>query len=144
MNGGVAAGLATVAVFALAIGGWLYVSKLAPKSTITAFLIAGLGIGGTVGYLLGRALAAVLGLTGGLTGQFLGVASSTVVSALALVATLEIVIKGLHPKKAKPRRWHPWLALVLPTIVVAAGLPIVTTALDFLGQTASTVGGYFT
>ena len=137
MNGLVAA---TVAFFALALGLWLFVSKMAPKSTIALFLVAGMGIGGTLGLLLGRALSAALGLAGSVTGQFIGVGAATVVSALALVATLEIVVKGMWPKKAKPKRWHPWLALVLPTVVTAAGLPIVATVMTYLGQAASTVG----
>lgn len=131
---------ATAAFFALCVGLWLFVSKFAPKTTILLFLVAGMGIGGTLGLLLGRALNTVLGLAGSATGQFIGVGAATVVSGLALVATLEIVRKGMWPKKATPKRWHPWLALVLPIIVTAAGLPIVVTVLTYLGQAASTVG----
>lgn len=131
---------AVVALFALGVGLWLFVSKFAPKTTILLFLVAGMGIGGTIGVLIGRALNTVLGLAGSVSGQFVGVGTAAVVSLLALIATLEIVVKGVWPKKAKPKRWHPWLALVLPTIVAASGLPIVDTVLTYVGQAAGTVG----
>ncbi len=121
-------GLAVIGCFSIIVGLWLYFHRMAPKFTTLLFLIGGLSIGGWLGSLLGTAINVVLGTVGSFTGQLIGYAASTILAAVALVAVLEVFVKGLWKKKAKPQRWHPWLALVLPTIVIAFGAPIMVEA----------------
>lgn len=121
-------GLAVLGAFAVVIGLWLYMHRMAPKLCTFLFLLAGLSIGGWLGGLLGSLINTVLGTVGSVTGQVIGYGASTILAAIAFVAILEVFVKGLWKKKAKPQRWHPWLALALPTIVVAFGLPIMVEA----------------
>ncbi|MPZ66770.1 MAG: hypothetical protein GEU83_15100 [Pseudonocardiaceae bacterium] len=133
-------GVAAIAGMALIVGLWLYWHRDAPKFTTFLFLIAGTGIGGYLGQLLGQALNTVLGTVGTQTGQWVGIGASTLTAGVALVATLEIVIKGLYKKKAKPQRWHPWLALALPTIIFAAGFPFLVQIMEAFETGVTTVG----
>jgi len=141
-------GLLAIGAFALGIGLWLYWRRLAPKTCTALFLVAGLTIGGWIGSLLGWALNLTLGTLGTFTGQLIGYGASTILAVVALIATLEIFVKGLWKKKATPQRWHPWLALALPTMVIAFGLPImvqgmteVTGVVEQAGATLTTGGG---
>ncbi|ANY10629.1 hypothetical protein [Pseudonocardia sp. HH130630-07] len=135
--------LLTIAGLALIVGFWLWFHKDAPKTTVFFFLIAGIGIGGLLGSAIGQLINAAMGTVGTATGNLIGIGTSTLVTGLALVATLEVVIKGMHPRKARTKRWHAWLALALPTIVVASGLPVVTAAMDMLSTGAASVGQAF-
>ncbi|OLM28108.1 hypothetical protein Ae717Ps2_6736 [Pseudonocardia sp. Ae717_Ps2] len=96
------------------MGAWLWFHKDAPKFTVLLFLIAGLGLGGVVGGVLGALINRAMGTIGTTTGSLIGIGTSTLVAGLALVATLEVAIKGIHPRKARPKRWHAFLALALP------------------------------
>lgn len=124
---------------ALIVGLWLYWHHDAPKFTTFLFLIGGFGIGGWLGSTVGEWLNSIIGTAGTTTGAWIGIGASTITAGLALVATLEIVIKGLYKKKAKPQRWHPWLALALPTIVWAFGFPIMVQGMEALESAAAEV-----
>lgn len=119
------AGVGIISGMALAVAGWLWWHRNAPKLTTFLALVAGLGIGGALGALLGQLISRLLGTIGTVSGQWLGIGGTALVAGLALVATLEVVIKGMAGKRAKPKRWHPILALVLPTIVIAGGIPLI-------------------
>lgn len=133
-------GVAALTAFALMIGLWMYWRKLAPKTTTLLFLLAGFGIGGVIGALAGRAVAMALGALGSPGARLFGVGVSTIIAGVAIVATLEIVIRGLHKKKAKPTRWHPWLALMLPTIVAVSSVPLLTELMGLFSQVTTEIG----
>lgn len=133
-------GVAAISSFALIVGLWMWWHKDAPKFTTFLFLVAGVGFGGVLGRMLGDVLNRTLGTVGTTTGTWIGVSASTIVAAIALVATLEVVIKGMWPKKAKPKRWHPWLALVLPMIVIATGVPLVSQLMHAFATGVGNVG----
>lgn len=132
--------MAWISGLALIVGLWTYWHRDAPKFTTFLFLIGGLGIGGWLGSMLGDLLNTAIGTAGTATGAWIGIGASTITAGLALVATLEIVVKGLWKKKAKPQRWHPWLALALPTIIVAFGFPIMVQGVNGLESVANEVG----
>lgn len=134
-------GIGSIVAFCLGVGLWLFAHRDAPKTTTLLFLIAGTALGGVLGALVGQAVAAATSTIGSLTGQLIGVGGATLLAVLSLIATLEVVIKGMWPKKASPRRWHPWLALVLPTIIVAGSVPVLVQIMNALNQVASTVAG---
>ena len=134
MNGTVAGVGGALFMIGIALGGWLYWHKMAPKFCIFAFLIAGLGLSGVIGALLVRLLTAGVGLMAGLIGRLFGNGAGAVASVvIAAVLVLEVFVKGMGGKKATPRRYHPWLALVLPTLVVVTGLPFVLPILQWIG-----------
>jgi len=137
-------GLLAIGAFALGIGLWLYWRRLAPKTTTALFLVAGLTIGGWIGSLLGWVLNTIMGTLGTVTGQLIGYGASTILAVVALVATLEVVVKGLWKKKAAPQRFHPWLALALPTIVIAFGLPIMVTGMSAVTGVVEQAGATLT
>lgn len=135
------AALGTLAVFAFVVGLWLFFHKDAPKTTTLFFTIAGVAVAaGLVGQFAAALIRSLLGLATTTTGQLVGVSASALASAIALVLFLEVVIKGMWFKRAKPKRYHPWLGLIMPTIVVGTGLPVVTTILTEFTRLASTVG----
>lgn len=135
--------LLTIAGLSLVVGAWLWFHKDAPKFTVLLFLIAGLGLGGVVGGVLGALINRAMGTIGTTTGSLIGIGTSTLVAGLALVATLEVAIKGIHPRKARPKRWHAFLALALPTIVIAAGVPLLSTVMDAFSTGMANVGAAF-
>ncbi len=135
--------LLTIAGLSLVVGAWLWAHKDAPKFTVLLFLIAGLGLGGVVGGVLGALINRAMGTIGTTTGSLIGIGTSTLVAGLALVATLEVAIKGIHPRKARPKRWHAFLALALPTIVIAAGVPLLSTVMDAFSTGMANVGAAF-
>ncbi len=136
-------GIATIAGLALIVGLWLYLHRDAPKTTTGLFLVAGIGLGGWLGAQLGAWISAGLGMVGTQTATWVGIGTSTLVAGLAVVATLEIIVKGLWKKKAKPRRWHPWLALALPTIITAASVPILVEIVSAFTSAVNQVGATF-
>jgi hypothetical protein len=113
------AGAGSVAVIALVIGGWLWWHRDAPRTTTACFLVAGLGFGGALGNLIATALSRAFAPGAAVSGW--GSVLLAALVAAAFVATFEVFVKGIGTtrRKAKPRRWHPWLALALPTILVA-------------------------
>lgn len=135
-------GIVLVSVAALVSGGWLWWHREAPKTCTGCFLIAGLGIGGGLGRLIALGLAKVSYPAAGGQGADSGVGPwvSAVVAAVLIAATAEIVIKGMWRKRATPRRWHPWLALVLPTVAIAAGAPLVGPLMTGLAGGVAGVG----
>lgn len=137
-------GTASITAFALAIGLWLFFHKNAPKFTTLLFLIAGFGIGGLLGNWLTGLVNMATDTAGNQTSLWLGIGASTLISIVALIAALEIVIKGLWKKKAKPKRWHPWLALALPTIIAISGFPILNEVFGAFNAAVNNVGGSLT
>lgn len=145
MSGQAVAGAGLVAVLATLAGAWLRWHRDAPKTCTGMFAVAGLAIGDVLGRLIGQTLAklphhgpdpsqttsAAAGLTAGLW-------LSLLLAGVLLAATAELVVKGMWPRHARPRHWHPWLALALPTVAIAAGAPLIG---PVLGGLASGVGG---
>lgn len=140
MNTETTFGVAPLTVIVLMVALWMYLRKVAPKTTTLLFLIAGFGIGGLIGALIDRAVVAALNALSSPAARLFGVGVSTIIAAAAIVATLELVIKGLHKKKAKPTRWHPWLALTLPTIIAASSVPLLTELMALFSETATEIG----
>lgn len=134
------AGVATLAVIALFTAAWLWKHKHAPKTQVALALLAGLLFGGALGGFLGTVLTTVLGAVGSATGRLIGVGAAAVLAGLAFVAFLEVVIKGMWPKKAKPKRWHPALALVLPTLVIAGSVPLLSQLMAGFSSGAAELG----
>jgi hypothetical protein len=124
MNAGTIAGIGSIAGAALVIGLWLYLHDDARKTTTALFLIAGCGIGGLVGAAIDHGFDTASGTAASTTTRLIGFSAGVIVSALCIVLTLEVVFKGILKKTANPKRWHPWLALALPTIAFASGVPI--------------------
>lgn len=140
-------GLGVVAVFALAIGGWLYAHRDAPRATTALFVIAGIGLGGLTGQVLASGLRRMLGLAGGAGATLLGATTLAVVSAIAVIAFLEVIVKGVgipRRRNARPQRWHPWLGLALPTIVIASGVPVLAAIFGGVGELAGQAGAALT
>lgn len=133
------AGVAAVSVVCVAVAGWLWWHRDAPRTTTALALTAGIGFGGS----LGGAIAGVLArlspapAPGQLTA---GVIVFVLVVAGSFVGAFELVVKGLHRRRARPRRWHPWLALVLPTVVIAAGVPVLAQLVAVLSGGAGRAG----
>jgi len=135
------AGVASIAGLALLVGLWLYWHKSAPKSTTLLFLIAGIGLGGGLGVWLGATLGRALTAAGNTeAAAWVGLGASTLLAGAAILATLEVVIKGLWRKKAKPKRWHPWLALALPTIIAIGSVPVLTEAMAWFSSLVTEIG----
>ncbi|WP_226358648.1 hypothetical protein [Pseudonocardia sp. ICBG601] len=137
MNAAGWASTGVVAALALVLGGWLKYNGNCAKTSTALFLVAGTGIGGVLGTLLGRVFTTLSGATSTVT-QLLGVAGGTVLAAVCVIATLEVVVKGIVPKTARPKSWHPWLALTAPTLAVASGAPLLA---GFYSVLARGVGG---
>lgn len=136
-------GLGVVAVFALAIGGWLYYHRDAERTTTALFVVAGMGVGGLVGQVFSNGLGRALGLAGGAGSTLLGGTALAVISAIALIAFLEVLVKGIgipRSRNASPRRWHPWLGLALPTIVVVSGVPVLAAVFAGVGNLVGQAG----
>ena len=133
-------GVASICAVALVVGAWTYWHKDAPKFTTFLFLVGGIGFGGALGKWIGDHLSQALGTVGTTTGTLIGLSTSAIVAAIGLVATLEVVVKGMHPKRAKPKRWHPWLALALPLIVTATGVPVITQLMHAFASGVGNVG----
>lgn len=136
-------GIATISAFALIGGLWLWINGDAKKTQTFLMLVAGCGIGG----LFGSALVNVFGTTTGLVSspiaRVIGVSGAGIIAAICVVLTLEVVLKGIWKKTAKPKAFHPWLALALPTIALASGVPILAAVFGALagalGEAGNTV-----
>ncbi|MGE3795751.1 MAG: hypothetical protein AB7I38_17755, partial [Dehalococcoidia bacterium] len=136
-------GLGVIAVFALAIGGWLYAHRDAPRATTALFVIAGMGISGLIGQVFASGLRRVLGLAGGAGSALVGATALAVISAIALIAFLEVIVKGVgipRRRNASPRRWHPWLGLAHPTNVIVSGVPVLAASFSGIVELAGQAG----
>ena len=118
------AGVATLSVMALGIAMWLWYHHQAIKTTTLLALFAGLGFATAAGSWFGQGVTWLVGALGSTTAAWIGVTASAVVTGFALIGTLEVILKGIWPRTAYPQRWHPLLALVLPTVVIASGAPV--------------------
>ncbi|GAA1092865.1 MULTISPECIES: hypothetical protein [Pseudonocardia] len=123
MNAAAFAGTGSIAALALLFGLWLYYHDDMRKTTSLLFLIAGTGLGGLIGALIAQAYGVAANATP-LATRLLGFGGAVILGGIAIVMTLEVVIKGIFPKTARPNRIHPWLALAAPTIGLASGVPI--------------------
>ncbi|GAA4554759.1 MULTISPECIES: hypothetical protein [Pseudonocardia] len=144
MTAGALAGIGSIAGLALIIGLWLYLHKNAPKFTTLLFLLAGTGIGGLAGAAIAGGVGTVTSTAASATSRLVGFSAAALVSAICIVATLEVVVKGLWKRTATPKRYHPWLALALPTIAVAGGVPIISSLISFLSGAMGEAGAALT
>lgn len=141
MTGLAVGGAGLVAAFAALAGGWLRWHREAPKTCTGLFAVAGLAIGD----VLGRLIATVLGKLHPVphapdqhTGPGVGLWLSLLLAGVLLAATGELVVKGMWPRRARPAPWHPWLALALPTVAIAASAPLIGPVMSGL---AAGIGG---
>ncbi|MEV1295374.1 hypothetical protein [Pseudonocardia sp. NPDC049635] len=118
-----AAGAGVIAALALLFGLWLYYHDNMRKTQILSFWLAGTGIGGLAGALIDQAYGVAANATPVAT-RLLGFGGAAILGGIAVLMTLEVVVKGILPKTAKPNRVHPWIALAAPTIALASGVPI--------------------
>lgn len=144
-------GLLTAGGFALIVGLWLYWHRDMPRFTVFLFLLGGMVIGGLLGSLLGGLLSTGIDAIGTTTGRFIGVGSATLMSAIGLVLTLEVLVHGMGIRRrgggagrgggggGGTKRWHPWLALALPTVVIASGVPLIAGLFSAVGQAAGSL-----
>ncbi|MBO0847829.1 MAG: hypothetical protein J2P20_00075 [Pseudonocardia sp.] len=135
------AGVLGVALLALAVAGWLWWHRDAPRTCTALALVAGVAFAGVLGGTIGAGLARLSGPPPGSPGPLTaGTVMFALVVAGCFVGAFELVIKGLHRRRARPRRWHPWLALVLPTVVIAASVPVLAQIVAVLTGAASHTG----
>lgn len=146
-------GLLTVGGFALILGLWLYWHRDMPRFTVFLFLLGGMVIGGVFGSLLGGLLSTGIDALGTTTGRLIGVSTTTLMSAVGLVLTLEVLVHGMGIRRrggagrgggggrggGATKRWHPWLALALPTVVIATGVPLIAGLFSAIGQAAGSL-----
>lgn len=108
----------------LGVGIALYLLKKYGRALNIMFLIAGGGLAPVLSQWVRPALASV-------GGMLFGVAAGALLAALALTwVIIEFKEKRTHKKT-------PWIALLLPTLMLASGLPIflkVTNMVDQVGQ----------
>lgn len=142
MFGGVG-GLAVIAALAFCVGGWLYAHRDAPKATTALFLVGGIGVGGVIGGWLAGGLAWLLSLASTTGARLIGLSTLGAIAGIAVVACLEVFVKGIgvpRRRNAHPRRWHPWLAAALPTVVIASGVPVLAALFGGLAGAAGEAG----
>lgn len=136
------AGAGLVAALAALAGTWLRWHREAPKTCTGMFAVAGLAIGDVLGRLIATGLAKLPPITHNGTGQPTGLGfglwMSLLLAGVLLAASAELVVKGMWPRRARPMPWHPWLALALPTIAIAASAPLIGPVMSGL---AAGVGG---
>ncbi len=131
MTGQAVAGAGLVALVAVLAGTWLRWHREAPKTTAGLFATAGLAVGDVLGRLIAAALAKLPPTPAGLW-------LSLLLAGVLIAATVELVVKGMWPRRARPRHWHPWLALALPTIAIGIGAPLIGPLMSGL---AAGIGG---
>jgi hypothetical protein len=124
---------AGVSVVALAIALGLMHKKVLKKAVPWTMIVAGAGIAGALGSLIQRAVGAVLEAFTAVGAALLGAGAG-----LAFVVWIVIcVLPHLKPKGQPPTRMTPWLAFVLPALLVATGgfmADIVVTGQTTLGD----------
>jgi hypothetical protein len=129
-------GLIFLACLAVAI--WMIVRKKSKKIASWLMLIAGMFLGGAFGSIVTNLISQIKGTAGSAVSSLTGVGIGAVMTVLGILVFLELW-HGIHPKKGKPSGFHPWLALVAPTLFVAAG-GIFYKLIQGLSTTAGTVG----
>jgi dipeptide/tripeptide permease len=137
MEGGqMNAGVGVLSALALAIGAALWTKRDAPRTATALFLVAGIGVGGALGNALSGGLNRAFGANLGASESRVGLAVFVVIVGASAYAAYEVSVKGIgwDKHKVNPRRWHPWAALVLPTVAIAVGVP-------FLAQVAAMFSG---
>lgn len=117
------------------IGIYTFALKKAPRITTFCWLVGGLVIGGLLAVWTGRALATAVVAAGGATQRLVGFSIATIFVGIALVMAYEVIVRGMWPKpirgvKAEPKRFHPPLALVFPTVGMVSGAAPVIWLLD--------------
>lgn len=135
MNLGSIIGLSSIGAVMLVVGMWMWFHREFPRTTVFFFLCGGTVIGGFAGAALGRGIDTALLAAATTSNRLLGIGVASVIAGLAIVLTLEVIWKGMSPfkkLKAKTKRYHAWLALALPTVVVATGLPVVVSAVRLI------------
>jgi MFS family permease len=143
VSGQQVAGAALVALLAALTGTWLRWHREAPKTTTATFGLAGLALGDVLGRLIASGLArlpwpAADSAQPATPGLRLWV--SLLLAGILLAATAELMVKGMWPRRARPRHWHPWLALALPTVAIAVGAPLVGPVMSGLASAAGGLG----
>jgi hypothetical protein len=124
--------LGVAGVAALAAGGWWWWLDGGHPADIPA--VVALLAGGGIAVCLAAAL-----LTAHLTGAWAGL-TRLVLAAAVLVLAAEVVVKGMWKGRARPRRWHPVLAVVLPTLAIAVGVPVLAPLMTGLGGGLGALG----
>lgn len=136
-------GAGIIAAISLGVGIWLYWHKDAPKFTTFLFLVAGLFITGGLWETISKWMNSLLHTGASTTAGWIGVGATAVLATIAVVATLEVFVKGMWKKKAKPKRWHPFLALSLGLIISASGVPILVKLMTLVHQGAGSASAVF-
>lgn len=133
-----------VTVIALGVAAFLRAHHEAPKITTGLFFLAGIALGGVVGNGLAELIdriAAHNASTGHAGAGSLTWAITRVVLSLATIGACAIVvIKGMWRGRAQPRRYHHWLALTVPTLAIAIGVPGLAPLLDGLSGGLTNAG----
>lgn len=107
---------------AAAVGAFLFTTAVIclrknklPRATSWLMLLAGAGLSG----LLGGVVGWVTGTIGRIGGAATNLAFGVGVSAVLGFAVVCILAIDMHPKKGRPTRLTPWLALLAVPLVVA-------------------------
>ena len=130
-------GFGTVAAIA-ALAGLIAMKKKEWQQAVPwLFLVAGLGIAGVFGAVVDRIAAVLTNVVGSTAGAVFGASAPLVVAgALGLLLWF-----GMRPKKGKPTKLTPWLALIFPAVL--AGVPVigrvVPLAVSFLSATIDVI-----
>lgn len=133
-------GAGVIFVGALVASGWLWWHRDAPKTCTGLALLCGLILGGVLGRVISALSAATAAAPAGAVSSGVGVWLSVIAAGVGIAATAELVVKGMWPKRANPRRWHPLLALALPTLLIATGVPLVGPLMAGLAGGVTNVG----
>jgi hypothetical protein len=141
---GAAVGLG-LAVIALVLGAVQMKRKKTPKTVGILFLLAGAGIAGGAG-LAGNFLRKAGNLIGTATNVGTAKVFGVAVPAALVAGVLLWMFHDLHPKTKKPSAALPWLALILPVLLAAAGgvwAGVGGRVVGGLGNTASDLASAF-
>jgi hypothetical protein len=127
-------GLLAALCFSVAL--WLIFRKKSKKVATFLMFVAGMFLGGLIGALIADALATLGKTTGPVLAKFAGLTISGVLFILCVLACLELW-HGMHPKKGKAGKHHPWLALAAPTLFLAGGGVFAAIVRGIAGATSS-------
>jgi dipeptide/tripeptide permease len=122
------------------VAGWFYFRhKKDSKLTIILFGLVGmLGVGSLWAGIAAAVHNTEMGIAHGLGGA-LGGASAGIVIGISVIACLEIFWKALH-RSGQPKKWHPWVALILGIVMSASGVGLFTSFKDTVTSIATQVG----
>lgn len=135
-------GSAGVGVVLLAIAGWMWKQEggHSKKLTILLALLGGCMVA-VIGRPIGEFVTWLIGKIGTITGAYLGIGGSVLLLVGAVWVSLEVVFNGLWPKRAKPQRKHAPMAAIAPTVIVAAGVPLLAAGILAVGSGFSSAFG---